>query len=393
MIFVSRSEPLLGVGWVLLTFILFNWLSPTAASLALLTLAVAEGVGSMLLPRHDLLQVKQSKTAGSDLERIFLFWTFIVPGLFSAIHFGGLHFYANSPQAALCLAALCLLVPLLKLCQRHGRLPGVLAPLRLIFLSMLAIGLQKIGVEQAELFLLTAVLLMLSFLLLTFRPLLREMQAGAGNKASVSVLHGCAPLALRQVDLLVLPFVLPPTAAVPYLIARGFGACVSVTLDQLIGRAYRSVANRIEEKSNAAFPVVEAARVNLGVLLVGGAIGLALLGLLPYLPKALGPAAHGTEDIGSWLILATLGPAFFGAAPAFLRLAGLQREMAALCFFSTLAFATMVIAQPNLTMLNLAQMTAFVQLSTAAVASGLLAWRTGVWPGLTAILFRQIRLL
>lgn len=393
MIFVSRTEPLLAVGWVFLIAVLVNWLPPTSTSLVLLTLAVAEGVGGMLLPRPDPLQVNLCETAGSDLERIFLIWMFIVPCLIGAIHFDGLPVYSSNPQAALCLTALCLLVPLLKLCQRYGRLPGLLMPLRLILLAMLAIGLQRIGVEQAETFLLTGVLLMLSFLLLSFRPLLRTIQTGGDSTPSATALEDYAPLALRQVDLLVLPFVLPPSAAIPYLMARGFGACVTVALDQLIGRAYRSVANQIEGKANAAFPVAEAARVNLGVLLVGGAIALALLSVLPYLPKVLGPASHRVEDVVGWLLLATLGPAFFGAAPAFMRLAGLQREMTVLFFLSTLAFAAMVIAQPNLTMLALAQMTAATQLSVAAVASGLLAWRTGVWPGLTAILFRQIKLL
>ena len=76
-----------------------------------------------------------------------------------------------------------------------------------------------------------------------------------------------------------------------------------------------------------------------------------------------------------------------------LGLTGYQREVTMLNVLAASIFIATVAAQPVLTATDLAQRLAMMQLLYAGAAAMLLAARSGIWPGLTALLFRQIRLL
>lgn len=391
MIFANKSDLCVAAGWVVLVVVAAHVLPMASVAIILVTLTLAECIGGILAPIFPDAGPDPVR-AGADLERILLGWTFFVPLIIAAVHFEILEVYVTAPLATLCLLALSLLLPLAKLYGRHAAHWDMLFRLRLILVGLMFLGLHEIGVTHPEAFLLSAVLLLLTFLFFVFRAMPSPSRVSGMKTDRWKIPHDLSSILLRCADLLVAPFLLPSSAALTYVIARGVGCCVTVPLDHLIHRAHSSIGRQIENKPSAPYPVAAAARVNLGVFLVGGGVGLSLLSGMPYLPDLLGALAQDVKDVALWMILAAMGPAVFGAAPALLHLAGLERDVTAVCLGTTLVFLIAVLVQPEMTALQLAQTTAGCQLGAASVAAGLLAWRTDVWPGLTAVLFRQIKL-
>jgi hypothetical protein len=206
-----------------------------------------------------------------------------------------------------------------------------------------------------------------------------------------SGLMAIAPTLLRYVDLLILPVLFSPEPALLYIVARAAGMVIEWSLDHLIRLAEPSIAMAHRFESQVKF-IASAARLNLGLLLVGGGVALGVLSTAPNFSRLFGSRAATFREILIWVVVAQTAPAIFGAASAVLDIARHRREVAMIRMAGTLGFCMVVgLNQPSTGYL-LAQHYAAVQLSVCAMMAGLVAWRSGIWPGITAVLFKQIKL-
>ena len=200
-----------------------------------------------------------------------------------------------------------------------------------------------------------------------------------------------APALLRYVDLLILPVLLSPEPALLYIAARSVGMLIEWSLDRLTRLAKPGITMAYEFENPANF-VSSAARLNLGILLVGGGVALGVLSAAPYFSRLFGSGAGEFRDIVVWVIVAQSSPAIFGAASLLLDIARHRREVAMIRLGACLVFSVVAVLTPSSTGYLLALHYAFIQLSVCGMMAGLLAWRSGIWPGITAVLFKQIRL-
>ena len=70
----------------------------------------------------------------------------------------------------------------------------------------------------------------------------------------------------------------------------------------------------------------------------------------------------------------------------------MRRDAALLQLGGMLLFVGLLAVSEQVTLLALARSFGLMQIGTIAAISALLAYSEGVWPGLTALFFRQIRL-
>jgi hypothetical protein len=135
-----------------------------------------------------------------------------------------------------------------------------------------------------------------------------------------------------------------------------------------------------------------AARLNLGVLLIGGGFSLAILAIGPFCAILLGLHGPSMQGVLLWLVLGAASQVFFGATDMLLKTAGMAGLMALLCTASTAFFVVAVLASPSPDAVFLAQCFAAMHLIRYAIASVILVRKFSVWPGLTALFLRQIKL-
>lgn len=198
-------------------------------------------------------------------------------------------------------------------------------------------------------------------------------------------------LLFRNIDIIVIGLVLSPVECAIYLIMRS----VALWLDLLFRVLARSLRDPLAQSAEYAARTVfvsQAARANLGFLLIGGAGALALFVTLDPVLRLFGIVSAEGRQVLVWLIVAQSAPAIFGATHLFIALARLDALRAwviwaALPLASILTFAT---ARDGIAALAVTY--AVLQIAAAAVCAAVVALRCGIWPGPTALFHRRLKL-
>lgn len=389
---------LTALGWLALFLVLRGAMDFGSLTLVLGAVALAEVASAWAVAGWD---DSPRRTNWADaLERVLGRWIVFCVLFLGALQFGLIPFFAAEPVAVLIGLGMTLALALLKLgaacrCALLGRISAAVA-LRLPMVAAACLGTTHLGELDTELGLsivLCIILVLLTVELWGLRNILREPDMRSFRCLSAAdSLVATAPVLLRHADLMVLPFVLAPVEGAFYLVARGAASVISLAIELLLGRAAPGMDAAFHEPNGQGF-VAAAARLNLGVLLVGGGAALGVLSAVPQLAGPLGLEAAPIRNILIWVVLGQAAPVFFGAVFLLLRVAGMRREGALLCLVGALSLGLSCLFLHTDDAILFAQQYASVQICVGLAGAAFLAWRTGIWPGLTAVLFRQIKLL
>ena len=191
----------------------------------------------------------------------------------------------------------------------------------------------------------------------------------------------------RYADVLVVPLILEFGALYIYYLARMASLFLPMMLAVLgykVEPVLRSLAGTPEQTPFRA----AAARVNLGYLMVSGAMALFLISCAPYLAKVLEPEFR---EILIWLVIGQSAPVLFGATGLLMKIVDRGTFYDVLGGITALMFLAGTVFLGARDGVDVAQTFAVSQLTLAAV-SALLLTQCGIWPGLTALLHKQIKL-
>lgn len=194
----------------------------------------------------------------------------------------------------------------------------------------------------------------------------------------------------RYADILIIPWVLELPVVMAYLLARSASLCVPSGL-ALLERKVAPHLDRLARNEKQNLFRAAAARVNLGYVMVCGAIALIVMSFAPYAVNSIAGIDPSFDDILIWLLIGQCAPALFGAT------ALLMRAVERGAFYELLMAVTSVMFLAGVAVLDekdgalIAQTFAAAQLTHAGICA-LLLTQCGVWPGLTALFHRKIRL-
>ena len=197
-------------------------------------------------------------------------------------------------------------------------------------------------------------------------------------------------LVTRYIDILFAPFILEAAMLIAYLVARGVSMCIPLTLGGLGRKAAPQMARLSQLPKQTLFQAA-AARVNLGYLMVCGAVSLLVLASAPFLSQSFGGLDSAFDEMLIWLVVGQAAPVLFGAT------ALLMRAVDRGAFYDVLQGVTAAMFLGALAVFDgasgvmMAQTLAAAQLTLAAL-SALLLTQCGIWPGLTALFHKQIKL-
>lgn len=192
------------------------------------------------------------------------------------------------------------------------------------------------------------------------------------------------------VDLMVAPWLLGATAFHTYLAARIVSLAVPLALYPLGQRTLVHLVILAQPEPAAPFRAA-AARVNLGYLMVSAATALFVLTLAPLIARGAAVPEAAFRDILIWLLIGQCAPVLFGATGVLMRV--VERG----AFYEVLRGMTACLFLGGIVMVGdtdgvlTAQTLATAQLTHAAICAMLLT-QCGVWPGLTALLHKEIKL-
>jgi hypothetical protein len=196
---------------------------------------------------------------------------------------------------------------------------------------------------------------------------------------------------LRWIEILILPAVFDIKHVGIYIMARIFSETVRPLFLHLLQAGSDLLRSRLKFSVNAGF-VSAAARLNLGLFLIGGGISMIPLAL----GKFYGPAFGDDQQLFAFCLFFSVtghyGKALLGACEEVLRLTARRSELVSLQSMSILLFVAYCFYSEDLSLRGFALSAAVMHIGLAAVFAGIVAYRFGIWPGPTAILFRQIRL-
>ncbi|MEH6737243.1 MAG: hypothetical protein V7695_01695 [Sulfitobacter sp.] len=131
-----------------------------------------------------------------------------------------------------------------------------------------------------------------------------------------------------------------------------------------------------------------AARVNLGYLMISGAMALFVISGGSYLATALEPEFR---EILIWLVIGQSAPVLFGATGLLMRIVDRGTFYDVLGGITATMFLAGIFLLRATDGVDVALTFAVSQLTLAAV-SALLLTQCGIWPGLTALFHKQIKL-
>lgn len=195
-------------------------------------------------------------------------------------------------------------------------------------------------------------------------------------------------LATRYPDVLIVPWLLSASVALAYLAARGASLLVPLALLLVDRKAEPHLIVLAQDLPQTPFQAA-AARVNLGYLMICGALGLFVLTFMQQVAGHFDPVMG---DMLIWLLVGQSTPVLFGATAVLMRV--VERG----AFYDLLTGITSALFIIGVALLDIrdgvliAQAFAAAQLTLAALCA-LLLTQSGVWPGLTALLHKEIRIL
>lgn len=195
----------------------------------------------------------------------------------------------------------------------------------------------------------------------------------------------------RASDAVLAAILLPVNAATVYLVVWCFAA-TSTGLFAELSRVLRAHLAPVWKAGPRSTFTAHAARTNLGFLLIGGG------GLLFIFVAARESVEHLPFDttmavpVLAWLILSHSGPALLGASDVFMRLTQMRsQQIWILILWGPVAIATLLILAPT-DPVELAGLVALFHLGYSAHAALLVGLRHGIWPGVTAVLQKELKL-
>ncbi|WP_093738465.1 hypothetical protein [Sulfitobacter delicatus] len=394
----AAGAVLLAGGWLSFAVIANEVMIPSDFSLVLVALTIAEVIGRLLVTGWVSIDRETHLFSWShSLASIMLRWVAFVAMLGVLFAVAPMPLLIGQPISMLYIAgaSLALSVSNLAAAQRsalHQNRYNIF-PLRMVFAAALLWGLDEISEIDAGLLLSALLLLWLAVAVTLLQGLPSPFsEVGSPRQPQLrKTVLAFGPALLKVADILILPCVLSPVPAAGYIGMRAGGLLTIFTLSS-VQAATRERLKRNSAPSLAAEFAADAARLNLGLLLIGGGVSVGILVIQPYITPHFSPFASGDVTVLLWILLGALAPALLGAAPVLLSLTGHRREWALISFVGVLLLAALTYSLRISTPLGLAQVYAAVQLATIACAALIIGRTRGVWPGLTAVLFRRIRL-
>lgn len=376
---------LLGGAWGLTLLVLAWSLSAAEFLLTFGTLVLAECLSLILIRVRLMAALKGNRQ--DALAHALIGWVGLCIVTLALYQSGLLVLFTGQPLAVLALLGLTLILSLLGFASERGCATTSQSALRLLIWVGCWQAIDFADVLSKLLALGTALFITLCLLFAGMIRVQRRLLPITPPSPQPVTTTNWALYA----DILLLPLVLSGGDALIYLLARGC-AQVLITAIAHIGNQAAPSLTAIGAARDAAQFNAMAARLNLGLLLVGGGLGVVLLTAGDYIPDALGFELGGFSSVLGWLILAAAAPAFFGATDTLMNATYLQRHSMLIQIAAVVALCVATLSGP-MSALTFAQTYAAVCLCQALFAAVLLARRVGVWPGLTAVLLRQIKLL
>jgi len=205
-----------------------------------------------------------------------------------------------------------------------------------------------------------------------------------------TMLGGTLWLVLRYPDVVVVSWILEAHALYAYLAARLISLGIPVALAILGRQVTPPLVALAQGHARPAFQAA-AARVNLSYLMVSGGMALLLLSIAPYLAGISGITDSHFREILIWLVVGQSAPGLFGATGLLMHALDRGIFYDLLLTVTAVLFLVGVISTSTGDEVSLAQILAASQLTQGAVCAILLT-QSGVWPGLTALFHKEIKL-
>lgn len=393
--------PLIGLGWLATFIILLSNMNKDDLSLVVGTLVLAELFGSLLVVgwRANELPMLDAKDV---LARILVRWMFLCVLVVALSTSDLLHFYMGKPLALLCALGLTLGLAVLKLgsvslyVAQRSWLSTFTISARLLFQAGSTFLVSLFTTLNDDLVL--ALYLFINVLIIfCYLPSLLALwhRSPVGGASAITVgksVNEAVPCLVKNFDLIMVSFTFSPILALPYLVARCMVHLVTVVLDLLEASAVSGLSRSFATQNKLAFSAASA-RINLGMLLIGGATVLLMLSLETAFDIQSTVTVGKAKDVLWLLLLGAVARMAFGAVFALMCATGMRRDAMVLGLATIGVFFLCHTISTNVPKdVALAKSHAISQLFYTGSCAALIALRLRVWPGLTALLFRQIKL-
>jgi len=390
------------VGWMMLAVVLCQNLRLTDAAVALLGFVIAELLSRIMVMG---LEPSQKITVTSPewdeaLGYVLLRWVLFTIGLLVVSQYHADWFFGYHQYALICILGLCLILALIRLvCTFTAVMKNHTPRLAKVRNAILAVSIYcvaQLGALNSDMVLSLAVALLLGILFavsLGIRRPSQELRNGTIVSARSQPTNvPIASLIWRYADLIILALILSPQNTLIYLIARGLAQVVPLALDILTDRIVGPL--RVAHcAGNLRHFAAIAARTNLGFLLIGGSASLIALSLSAYVPLILNLDTAEFRYILFWLVIIQAASALFGATGILFNITQCKSGTIFLPLLGIVLFWATIFLTGTDNPLKLAQVFASTHLLIGAASALLIGLRFGIWPGITAILFRQIKIL
>lgn len=202
---------------------------------------------------------------------------------------------------------------------------------------------------------------------------------------------GVFRLASRYADLAVVPWLLELPVLCAYLLARIASLGIPFALFILGRRAAPHLAELAIAPDQLRFQAA-AARVNLGYLMVCGAVALFVMVSAPWAAKLLDLPLATFDEILVWLVIGQSAPVLFGATALLMHAVERGAFYDLLLGLTAVLFLVGVLLVPDARDGELIALTLAAAQLTQAALCALLLTQSGVWPGLTALFHKEIKL-
>ncbi|MGJ8616819.1 MAG: hypothetical protein ACSHWS_08235 [Sulfitobacter sp.] len=392
----------MAIGWMMLAGVLCQILNPTDAAVTLFGFVMAEFSSRIIVIGFERSQETIAGLHAWDeaLGRVLLRWVMFTIGLLIMTRYHENWFFEHHQYAFICVLGLCLILALIRLiCTFSAVIQNRISLVVQIRNSILAVSIYcvaQFATLNSDMALSLALALLLGVLALVslgIRHPIQKSQNGKINSVQSELTIMCfASLIWRYADLIVLALLLSPQNTLIYLIARGLAQVVPVTLNILTDRVDGPLRSA-HCAGNLRHFAATAARINLGFLLIGGSVSLGALSMGAYVALIFNLDTAAFRYTLFWLVTAQSAPILFGATCVLFNITQCKSGTILLPLLGVFLFLCSSVLMEVNDPLSLAQIFALTHLMIGAGSALLINLRFGIWPGITAILFRQLKLL
>lgn len=390
--------PLNYVCLLFLTLFLFDRYSLEIAGMALLLLGWSEGVSSLTASFLKTLDV-----AGPHPKRdkvLCLQGVFFLSAMVGALgYFAVWPVFASFPEAVLILALQSSILLYLKFfAPTGGAGRSVIAALisgRYIFafaVILALVGLRDFQIEHALYAVCAACFLLLCVQAISARKVtFGPFYMSAGQSTNQVAIFKLVTQAKNYVDILVVPFLFNTPDLAVYLAARAFAALACPAVLILGIRTRHLLQESYRHERNEVFARV-AARLNLGLFLIGGGSALIPLALGKICAPLLGENQSLFIILLFWLVAVQSCAFIFGSFSEIFRVSGKVKRVNLFSVNLLIFFLTYCILDGSLLIIDYVVVIFALHFLNGLISAIIVARNFGIWPGPTALFFGQIRL-